>query len=416
MITQENVPTNLTEGILKFLAPSDTNWQELKPLAPDTATDEEKKRIETEGKEARNSLNETLLVSLQMQNLMVVAGCGTSLSPVVKGPSMSNLWDAVEKLVDPNKTEVTRENISNKIKYIADKVKPNIEDFLSHCDAYLQVNKDKEVFTFVSLCKSKILDECSFCMADERLIGHTTFLHRLSRRRVRDSRLKLFTTNYDLCFETAAGKQGIIVLDGFSFTQPRFYDPRFFGYDIVRRPRTGEDLGNYLEGVIQLYKLHGSVNWARSSDGKSITTKEKTTPDEACLIYPGKGKYQQSYIQPHLELIAQYLSSLREPNTCLIVTGFGFNDGHLSEPILSAVKTNPHLRLIVTDCYAEDWINGKAEASPHWKELFDLAQKGEDIWFINASFQDFAELIPDLKSLTPPEKLTKNIRSIAGGH
>jgi hypothetical protein len=27
----------------------------------------------------------------------------------------------------------------------------------------------------------------------------------------------------------------------------------------VRRPKTGEDLGNYLEGVIQLYKLHGSV-------------------------------------------------------------------------------------------------------------------------------------------------------------
>jgi hypothetical protein len=416
MSPQEKAPINSTAGILKFLAPSDTNWQELKPTVPKTATAEEKREIETDGDNARKSLNDTLLVSLQMQNLMVIAGSGTSLGPVVQGPSMLDLWNAVEILVDKDNKAIKREHISNKISYIADKERPNIEDYLSHCDAFLQIHDDKEVSTFVSLCKAKILGKCSFCMTDIKLIGHTTFLHRLSRRRVRDSRLKLFTTNYDLCFETAAGKQGIIVLDGFSFTQPRFYDPRFFGYDIVRRPRTGEDLGNYLEGVIQLYKLHGSVNWARSSDGKSITTKEKPTPDEACLIYPGKGKYQQSYIQPHLELVAQYLSSLREPNTCLIVTGFGFNDGHLSEPILSAVKTNPYLRLIVTDCCAEDWINGKAEASPHWKELFDLAQKGEDIWFVNASFQDFAELIPDLKSLTPAEKLAKNIRSLTGGH
>ncbi len=416
MSSKENAPKNSTADILKFLAPSETNWQELKPSVPDAANDDEKKIIETEGNNARKALNDILLVSLQMQNLMVVAGCGTSLGPVVEGPSMSDLWNAIEKLVGENKAEIAREIISKKIKYNDDKEKPNIEEFLSRCDAYLQVNDDTEVSKFVSFCKTIILKKCSFCMTDKRLIGHTTFLHRLSRRRVRDSRLKLFTTNYDLCFETAAGKQGIVVLDGFSFTQPRFYDPRFFGYDIVRRPRTGEDLGNYLEGVIHLYKLHGSVNWARSSDGKSITTKEKPTPDEACLIYPGKGKYQQSYIQPHLELVAQYLSSLREPNTCLIVTGFGFNDSHLSEPVLSAVKTNPHLRLIVADCCVEDWINGKAEASPYWKKLFLLAQKGEDIWFVNASFRDFAELIPDLKSLTPAEKLAKNIRSLAGGY
>jgi len=412
---QEKVPINSTAGILKFLVPSDKIWQELKPTVPKTATVEEKRKIETEGDNARKSLNDTLLVSLQMQNLMVIAGSGTSLGPVVQGPSMSDLWNAIERLVDKNKKEVQRKGISDKICYIADKERPNIEDFLSYCDAFLQIHDDKEVSTFVSLCKAKILETCTFCMTDKKLIGHTTFLHRLSRRRVRDSRLKLFTTNYDLCFETAAGKQGIVVLDGFSFTQPRFYDPRFFGYDIVRRPRTGEDLGNYLEGVIQLYKIHGSVNWTRLSDGKSITTKEKPTPDEACLIYPAKGKYQQTYIQPHLELVAQYLASLREPNTCLIVTGFGFNDDHLSEPILSAVKTNPHLRLIVADCCAEDWSNDKTTASPRRKELFELAQKGGDIWFINATFQDFAELIPDLKSLTSADRLAKDIRALAGG-
>src|SRR5690606_15839517 len=138
----------------------------------------------------------------------------------------------------------------------------------------------------------------------------------------RDSRLKLFTTNYDVCFETAAGKQGLISLDGFSFTQPRFFDPRFYSYDIVRRSPNADDFGTPLEGVFQLYKLHGSVNWERS--GEAIVATDSATADNVCMIFPAAGKYQQSYIQPHLELMSQYLSSLREPNTCLIAIGYGF--------------------------------------------------------------------------------------------
>lgn len=88
-----------------------------------------------------------------------------------------------------------------------------------------------------------ILKKCSGFATAEKLDSHRTFLHRLSRRRARDQRLKVFTTNYDLCFELAAGQLGGIALDGFSFSKPRHYDPRFFSYDIIRRPRTGDDLG-----------------------------------------------------------------------------------------------------------------------------------------------------------------------------
>jgi hypothetical protein len=250
---------------------------------------------------------------------------------------------------------------------------------------------------------------------DQKLEGHRTFLHRLSRRRVRDPRLKIFTSNYDLCFERAASLQSLIANDGFSYTQPRIFDPRFFGYDIVRRSSTNTEHGDYLEGVFHLLKLHGSVNWARTSYG-SIEEKDNPEPSEACLVYPAKGKYQLSYIQPHLELISQYLTSLREPNTCLIVIGFGFNDDHLAEPILAAVKTNPRLRLIVADFKAEDSIERPSkETSGYWKELKTLANNGEDIWLINSSFKDFASLIPDLRSLTSAQQLEKVIKRSLGG-
>jgi hypothetical protein len=116
-----------------------------------------------------------------------------------------------------------------------------------------------------------------------------------------------------------------------------------------------------------------------------------------------------------LELVSQYFAALREPNTCLIVTGFGFNDDHLSEPILSAVRSNPHLRLIIADCSAKDLINGNGNPSRYWNELYELSKQGEDVWFINTSFPGFARLIPDLKSLTPADKLLKDIQKIAGG-
>lgn len=392
------------EKTIRYLVPSSNEWTSLS-----SSPEEDKDEITKKKEELKNAL----LSSLQMQNLCVLTGSGSSLGPVVKGPSMDHLWQkAAYDENDAVKTSV--QEIANKINFDTSAKRPNIEEFLSLCDAYLQFKNEDSIKTLVKAFKDVILRECSFVNDDTDLTGHEIFLHRLSRRRTRDSRLKLFTTNYDSCFERSAGKLGLVVLDGFSFTQPRFYDPRFFGYDIVHRPKTGEDLGNYLEGVIQLYKLHGSVTWAKN--GSQIAEELNPPADEACLIYPAKGKYQQSYIQPHLELISQYFSTLRELNTCLIVTGFGFNDDHLSEPILSAVKSNPHLRLIIADFYAEDNWNGNNDPSPYWKKFKDLALQGEDIWFVNASFQDFAQLIPDLRSLNKAERLAKDIQSLASGH
>lgn len=129
------------------------------------------------------------------------------------------------------------------------------------------------------------------------------------------------------------------------------------------------------------------------------------------MIYPARGKYQQSFLQPHLESMSQYLGALREPNTCLIAIGFGFNDDHLSEPLLAAVRSNPHLRLIVANpCITEEGEG--VDANRYWRDFLKLALEGEDVWFINASFQDFSTLVPDLKSLTPADRLMKTIQSI----
>lgn len=404
-----------------FFGPNSEGWKELKPDIPaDTDPADEQKIIAT-AKAAKEELKNFLLSSLQMQHVVVLSGSGTSLGPITKGPSMWDLWDHCvhsnpgNLIFDAEVSDIAAKVIKE-IGYDVDNEKENIEALLSRCEAYVQVKASADVDDFITASKKVILEKCSEFIdpTDEnQLAAHRTFLHRLSRRRVRDSRLKLFTTNYDLCFETAAGRQGLVALDGFSFTQPRQFDPRFFLYDIVRRPTTGDEVGTPLEGVFHIYKLHGSVNWSRKGENE-IEVEATPTPDSACLIYPAKGKYQQSYVQPHLELVSQYFSVLREPNTCLIVAGFGFNDDHLSEPILAAVRTNPHLRLIIVNPYADDITARPKDKNKYWETLFSLAEQGEDVWLINANFGDFADMIPDLKSLTPAQRLTRDIKLVAG--
>ena len=379
-----------------FLAPGAGDWPE---LVAHNADDEQQK--EKAGK-AKNALKNVLLASLQMQHLVVLAGSGCSHT--AGGPSMRDLWNGAVGELPTDDARATAE----KVKY--DVVDQNLEAFLSSVEAYLQWNNHPLVADFLNSSKQVILDRCSTFLNAANLDDHKVFLHRLSRRRVRDQRLKVFTTNYDRCFERAAAELGGVALDGFSFTAPRRYDPRFFGYDIIRRPRSGDDLGHYLEGVFLLYKLHGSVNWARGEHG-TIYEKDEPTPAEACLIYPARGKYQQSFLQPHLESMAQYLAAVREPNTCVLAVGFGFNDDHLAEPLLAAAQSNPHLRLIIVDTEAHARVTDEA-SNRFWKAFAELGARGEDVWFIKASFGDFAKMLPDLKSLTPADTLMKAIKGV----
>lgn len=374
-----------------FLAPGTVAWRK---LVAENGADKDK--------QAKDELKNVLLASLQMQHLVVLAGSGCSQS--AGGPSMQDLWNGAVGAV-PDSATRTAKLVNHDLK------DQNIEAFLSRAEAFLQVMPDPVVSEFLNSSKQVILDKCSAFLDPKRLETHKTFLHRLSRRRVRDHRLRVFTTNYDLCFEHAAAELGGVALDGFSFTAPRRYDPRFFGYDIIRRPRGNDDLGHYLEGVFLLYKLHGSVNWARGQEGR-ISEKDKPAPAEACLIYPATGKYQQSFVQPHLESMAQYLAAVREPNTCLLAVGVGFNDDHLAEPLLAAVKSNPHLRLIIADLEAE---TKASSGSRYWKQFAQLSARGEDVWFIQASFDDLAQIVPDLKSLTPADTLLKAIKSVTNG-
>ncbi|WP_182005235.1 SIR2 family protein [Acinetobacter lactucae] len=378
----------------------------------------EKKLDGCENEDFEPDIKGKLKSALQMPNIMVLAGSGTSLGNIVKGPGMWDLWQAC---TTDDMEIIAKECFSENNFDVSIKTNENIEICLSYCEAYLQVGEEKEkTEIFINKCKEIILYKCRFIVdKDMQLIGHKEFIRKLARRKSKDPRVKLFTTNYDTCFEDAAGLLGITVIDGFSFSIPRIYDARFFDMDIVRRNTSSSSTNiHYLEGVYQLYKLHGSTNWSRDKDTPYIIKQaENVKAGESCMIFPAKGKYQQSYIQPHLELIARFSQSLREPNTCLIITGFGFNDDHLSEPILSAILSNPHLKVIIVSPSIEtDFKKLHPEVSKYWQIFKRIAddRKNDEIFFINCDFQQFASLIPDLTALSPAENLHENMKKLFG--
>ncbi len=422
---------NIPEGHISFLPPGSNEWKALDfqsyiwnrdfienealknagspPLTPQPLNEAQKKELQ----DNQHYINDLLLKSLQFPNLSFFAGSGTSLGDV-GGPSMWELWKNA-MWSDPTATsngELKPEALSvcQKVKY-SERNYPNIEHFLSNCEALLAFQDDEEVLQFLNNVKTIILDKCrSFLEKDSSdLSSYINLLQKMGRRRVRDPRLKIFTTNYDLTFETAASELGMMVVDGFSYTGIRRFDGKYFNYDVIKRDENDHD---FVEGVFQLFKLHGSVSWLRKNG--QIYEDQNPIATNACLIYPAKGKYQQAFIQPHLELLSRFLDFLRKKNSCLVISGFGFNDDHISEPIYSAIKSNPSMRLIIVDfkCTSHILNNGKNGSSKYWTLFKELSLSGHDIHFLNASFKDFVNLVPNLKALTPAEQLPNVIKKI----
>lgn len=412
------------DGVLCYLKPGTRKWAPLDKFAFMKLNGEDME-LEPDGplspehhkslSDSKQYVNDMLSAALQLPNLSFFAGSGTSLGEV-GGPSMWDLWrhsmwenpDSKEGDADWTQLSNAAIDVCDKVGYI-ERENPNIEHFLSLCDAYLLFSDDNVVRQFLINTKAVILNACSKFLerSESDISSYLNLLQKLARRRVRDPRLKVFTTNYDMCFETASSELGMMLVDGFSYTRNRRFDGRYFNYDVVRRDNENHE---FVEGIFQLFKLHGSVSWGRADS--EIFESFDVSPENVALIYPAKGKYQQAFIQPHLELFSRFIEALRVPNSCLLVSGFGFNDDHLAEPIVSAIKSNPSLKLIIGDFKAATHIanSGEHGSSSYWSELAELSANGYDIHFINVSFRQFVSFVPNLRALSPAEQLAKAVK------
>lgn len=350
----------------------------------------------------RERVEQFLTETLLAENLVVLCGLGTSLCLNSEGgdnkvaPTMKDLWDAVQK-----KAGTGFSKIRAKVKY-PESEGENIELLLSQCQLSERLAPDPEIADFIATAEKIIVSMCRFVDGVTPLKAHEAFLLKAARRSTRQPRLQLFTTNYDLCFETAASRSRFIVVDGFSHTHPQEFDGGYFGYDFVRREK-GRETPDFIPNVFHLYKLHGSVDWRL--DGSRVLRDPDC--DEPLLIYPRHSKFESSYDQPFIELMARFQITLRQPNTGLIVVGFGFNDHHVVQPIMSAVQANVGLKAVIVDPFLEE--AGKQPL----QDVAEMIKAGDSrLALLEATFQELVEILPSLVSETEEEAHRSRLRAV----
>ncbi|MCX6844470.1 MAG: SIR2 family protein [candidate division WOR-3 bacterium] len=172
---------------------------------------------------------------------------------------------------------------------------------------------------------------------------HRQFISRLAGRNER--RVPVFTLNYDPLLELAADAEQKYLADGFSGTIQAYLHPVSFsdyrGSYELRRNRT---VIAPLRGIINLYKLHGSLGWYLDQQESA----RRIRPDMRCpdgwsrlMIPPQNRKAADTGNAPYALIWSEFRAHLT--NDCsrllnrLVCAGYGFGDEHVNAIINPAL-------------------------------------------------------------------------------
>jgi len=158
--------------------------------------------------------------------------------------------------------------------------------------------------------------------------------------------IELFTVNYDLLLETALENLGVPYFDGFIGTlRARFHTELVEG-------KPGSDREWMPAFFVRLWKLHGSVNWARQADQQIVRLGQPVPEGDAAAIYPSDTKYEESRRVPFVVLQDRLRRALHEPETLVLIAGYSFGDKHLNELLFDAASKRERSEFVVF-CYSD---------------------------------------------------------------
>lgn len=194
---------------------------------------------------------------------------------------------------------------------------------------------------------------------EQILVG---FLLGFASRPPSRERLNVFTTNYDRLIEFGCDRGGLRVLDRFvGSVEPVFRASRL-DVDLHYNPPGIRGEPRYLEGVLRLCKLHGSLDWRLEKGrlrrlplefGGSDPDLEDASSGgslERLIIYPNAAKDVETLQFPYAELFRDFSAALCRPNNVLVTFGYGFGDDHVNRVIQDMLTLrSTHLLVISYD-------------------------------------------------------------------
>lgn len=210
----------------------------------------------------------------------------------------------------------------------------NIETILSHIRALCDVAGNGLIDGLsqkdLSNLDSEICKVITTAVEVELPTSNTPY-HRLAtwvRGIQRSHPIEIFTPNYDLLMEQAFEELRVPFFDGFVGSRHSFFDLNSIEQDSLP------------SRWARLWKVHGSINWWRTSIG-TVERRSQQTSGDRQMIYPSHLKYDESRRMPYFAMLDRLKGFLSDGQAVLITCGYSFSDQHLNDVILQGLIGNP---------------------------------------------------------------------------
>lgn len=332
-------------------------------------------RLDSTHEDGLRRLRETLGNILQVRNLALLLGAGASFHlglPAIRRVSL----DAVREMFTAANESLEKDE-EPLLSSLLEGEDGNLEDVLASLSSSLsfaQSWKLEEVAGRDSSLSVKVVGAlraklnfvlAKACELPARIPSdsahfanpwevHQSFFRKvLYARRGELPRIKVFTTNYDVAIESALDESSVPFFDGFVGSLHRQMRLESYGLDLYFSSEEGERRLIKVPRALQLYKIHGSLNWAArtSSRGTQLVVQTGETPsrDDLALIYPTPYKESDTLGYPYADLLRIFSTSVSASQSALIVVGYSFADEHVNRLIYQALRANPSFSLFVVN-------------------------------------------------------------------
>lgn len=157
------------------------------------------------------------------------------------------------------------------------------------------------------------------------------------------SLIKVFTLNYDLCFETIVGKEKSIEL-GFTKGTSEWHYSNF-----------DDEQGKHYN----LYKLHGSIDWYIENNKLLKSERPEVNPE---LIFGIQHK--MTSVDPYFYYSAKFRDACLNESKLIVSIGYSFADDYINAILTQAINGRSELRLLnVSPLFCEEKDKDARKAS-----------------------------------------------------